>query len=283
METKVDTFSTRRLTLRARSACLHFMEVLLACVSLALLSGCASHPLLAIFTPADIPRLPAPTEPSRSYTSDAVGTWAAVSRVIQTKHAVVVFSNQPAGLITFYVDFAPRFNTNHVKNQKEFIKAMAEGKEPVAASVWARFEDAARSKLLESVQGNGASQIDINLLVLQLNEVIYGSSIFDERCFSKVSIRKGTRELIQDTSSPDAIPRSNRILIEDGLPKYIRRTTLFKFRDAFTRIYTTVLLNERSAGKGTIARVTTWQNGFNPPQIDLSKEFYENLEKEVHQ
>ena len=257
------------------------MAILLSCVSLSLLCGCASHPLLAVFTPADIPRLPAPTEPSRTYSTDASQTWSAVNRVIQSEHGFVVSSNQQSGVVTFYVDYAPRFIAVHFKNPKEFIKAMAGGKEPLLALLWSRFDDSAKSKLLESIQGKGTSQIDLDLLTRQLNDVIYGPSIFNEKLFAKVSIRKGARELIADNASPDAIPRANRMLLEDGLPKYIGKTTLFNFRPAYTRNYTTVLLTRRNSGSGTIAYVTTWQNGYNPPDSDLSKPFFTMLDKEA--
>src|ERR1700679_2446059 len=90
-----------------KSPCAYFCLHSLLAAGLAMFCGCASphnailanDPLVAFFTKADIPRVPAPVDPSRTYDADVLQMWSAVNRVIQVEHGVVIASSQPSGII----------------------------------------------------------------------------------------------------------------------------------------------------------------------------------------
>lgn len=94
----------------------------------------------------------------------------------------------------------------------------------VSQYLWGRFSEPTRQILTEyagSSLENGPVQ---NALVLELNRIIQGESIYEARRFADVALSEKTRELLQQQPTGEALSRLNRMLLQDAYPGGISST-----------------------------------------------------------
>jgi len=256
--------------------------LLKASVILIAQAGCAPHdsflahdPLTAIFTRAYIPQLPAPTDPTHYYAESSLELRARVMRAIERDHGVVILAASPE-TVTFYIDVSWRVLPSQLDNPKQLAELMMQNKDPLVTALLKRFDANDQAELSAEVAGDGKQLVTV--LARGLNGVILGPSIYDERLFSGKSLRDVTVECLREISQPGMIERCNRLLLEDGLPDYLTKTSLLAARPALTRFYVTVLIEPRVTSPGSVVHVVTWRNGVQQVGVDYSSELFRAIE-----
>jgi len=94
------------------------------------------------------------------------------------------------------------------------LAARLRGKERVAEYLRERFSDGTR-ELLAAYDGGRDVELR-DALVRDINEIIVGDSIYDERRFADVALREDTRALLAVNPQGEDLARLNRLLLDDA-------------------------------------------------------------------
>ncbi len=97
------------------------------------------------------------------------------------------------------------------------LAAKLRGQNRVAEYVKSQLSEETRDLLSEYVGGRDMELKDA--LARDLNEIILGSSIYDEKRFSEVGLREQTRDMIVRDPKGEELAWLNRLLLEDAFPE----------------------------------------------------------------
>ncbi len=111
-----------------------------------------------------------------------------------------------------------------LQSPADLVADFAKGRSALSGSLVKRLSPKAQ-ELIRNSNGVAGTLDAIKLLVDDLNQIIQGDSLYDERALAGAELRSETIELIQRQPVGREIHRLNRLLIEDAYPLAIRRRT----------------------------------------------------------
>ena len=128
----------------------------------------------------------------------------------------------------FGLNHIPTFSVTDINDLVSFSRKLKKTEDPVSVFLFGKLNTNVQTELAEYESGNINPHLLRGHLMLGLNAVIEGPSIFTDDRFSCVQLRPKTRRiLMQQVANCDAT-FLNRLLMEDAYPDELCRTPLRK-------------------------------------------------------
>ena len=86
-----------------------------------------------------------------------------------------------------------------------------------------------------------------NVIIQDLNNIIYNKEIYDENRFLSIKLRRETEDLIQRKLHGEDLVVLNRMLLEDAYPNIIKKSNLLSRPKSQSKIYCTVYIQPRQS------------------------------------
>jgi len=124
--------------------------------------------------------------------------------------------------VSFQIDYrvvtqsfsSPAYGRGDVKDGAALARALRDERDPVSSHVHGLLTTAGR-KLVES------SEPDEGALVVELNALVGGPSVYDADAFAHVELSKETREAAEAGAAGDLLARLNRTLLDAAYPEQL--------------------------------------------------------------
>ncbi len=108
-------------------------------------------------------------------------------------------------------------------NPASLAKELSEKADPVSAFLYENLDDVAKGSL-DNIGSGDEAKGAISTLAKNLNRLIAGPSIFEEKRFAKVQLRPETQVLSKTASTGPQSAQLNRMLLEDAYPSELVRS-----------------------------------------------------------
>ena len=107
-----------------------------------------------------------------------------------------------------------------------FAGKLAKGSDAVSVFLRGRLQDSVKADLAAYSDSNANAKAVISALSKDLNEVIYGPSIYDKARFGNVVLRPETAQMLQQNPRGQQLARLNKLLLEDAYPAELAKSSL---------------------------------------------------------
>lgn len=105
-----------------------------------------------------------------------------------------------------------------------FVGRLTKGSDAVSVYLRDRLQDSVKAEMAAWSASDPKAKTIMSSVVKDLNQVISGPSIYDKARFGKVTLRPGTRQLLQKNASGQQLARLNKLLIEDAYPDELAKS-----------------------------------------------------------
>jgi len=108
-------------------------------------------------------------------------------------------------------------------NPASLARELSEKADPVSTFLYGQLDDAAKGSL-ENIASGDEAKAATSALAKNLNRLIAGPSIFEEKRFANIQLRSETQALCKTASNGSQLSQLNRMLLEDAYPSELVRS-----------------------------------------------------------
>jgi hypothetical protein len=119
---------------------------------------------------------------------------------------------------------AATFDGGSITDLPAFARKLTEKSDAVSAFLGGQLDDTDKANLASFSPANANARAVRSALVKTLNNIVSGTSIYDESRFQNVQLRPETRELLGKNPQGQELARLNKILIEDAYPTELSKS-----------------------------------------------------------
>ncbi|MCX6902481.1 MAG: PKD domain-containing protein, partial [Verrucomicrobia bacterium] len=123
----------------------------------------------------------------------------------------------PRGNVTGY----PFFSDTDFLDRASLVEKLTSQGDPVSQFLWTNFAEASQQVLSDT---NAAAQDQTTVLVDELNNIVFGPSIYESNRFLGVPLSPITRALLAQNPKGYSLMCLNRLLLEDAYPEEIAKS-----------------------------------------------------------
>lgn len=144
---------------------------------------------------------------------------------------------------------SPLYREEDVRRLKILAQDLRLRKRPLTEYLWGIFRESTRSLLVNDADHEGQTDGLREMLVVDLNAIIQGASLFDAHRFSDVVLSVETRNLMQKEPKGNWLVWLNRSLLADAFPGHLTKGVGFLYM---------VERQERSKFRAFLAHAMWW-------------------------
>jgi hypothetical protein len=109
-------------------------------------------------------------------------------------------------------------SATQITDMAAFASKLAKGPDAVSVFLREHLDEAVKTNLANYSVSNADAKATTSALLKDLNQIISGSSIYDEARFSKATLRPETVDLLQRNPQGQPLTQLNKLLLEDAYP-----------------------------------------------------------------
>ena len=259
-------------------------RLLLIVFPLAILYGCLpensitkSSPILNAFTDANIPSAENPSEPYRVLNSNYDQTWNYSINAIEEMHGVIINNNKELGFITFYSDLAPLLKKCDLMKPEKLAEKLRNADDPFDLSIQQNLSIETRNALNTYDNNKEISQKLIDLILKDLNNIIYGNYIYEDGRFKNAKQKK--KKIIEIKFLEEDKIRLHRMILENAYPQEIAKNYFLDSRKSLTTMYCTLKIQKGKLDDQTVIILESWINA-NPSGLE-NKLFFDLVSNQL--
>ena len=113
-----------------------------------------------------------------------------------------------------------------ISDPATFVGRLSRGQDALSAFLRGRLQDSVTADLAGFSASSEKAKAVLSALAKNLNQVILGPSIYDKARFSNIALRPETKQLLQQNPSGQQLARLNKLLLEDGYPQQLAKSSL---------------------------------------------------------
>jgi mono/diheme cytochrome c family protein len=119
-----------------------------------------------------------------------------------------------------------RFSRYDVKDAMAIVNQFAQQSSPLCVFLWQTMSESEQLLLGNSQMLTSNTNKTQDILVVVLNRMIEGPSIYEANRFKGIALRRETMSLVQENTTSVNAARLNRLLLEDAFPVELSRTRI---------------------------------------------------------
>ncbi len=116
------------------------------------------------------------------------------------------------------------FDEDDLKEPAALIRKLRDPHDPLSWHLRDRFSEDGRRMLEEQRDSGSPSEEHRKALVIELNRLLEGESLYDERRFDLVTLAEGTHRLLDQSLQGRDLIRLNRLLLEQAYPEELAKS-----------------------------------------------------------
>jgi hypothetical protein len=150
-------------------------------------------------------------------------TWSAEPRKQKRKTKRLFDGKTLNGWIQSEND-ALKLSVGSILDRGAFTARLANGQDPVPVFLRGQFDDRVMTHLNTYAPTNANAAAQLSGVVMQVNQVLAGPSIFTSVRFRKIALRSETETLLRRNPRGEQLARLNKMLLEDAFPAEIAKS-----------------------------------------------------------
>ena len=111
------------------------------------------------------------------------------------------------------------FAPGEIRNVPALALKLKSGSDPLAAYLLSRFSPESRGMIAGYPESGADQKMVRSTLMAELNRIVDGGPIYEDRRFQAVKLRQPTRQFLATNPAGEAQARLNRLLLEDAYPQ----------------------------------------------------------------